>query len=100
MAGRLIPLEDKVSQWYRVFDAIRVDLTPAPMRAYLAAMTEVEGYEKLASYMALAGHVMANDREAARVAAMLVNGNVRPPEDTSEQAGALPGMGAVALRLG
>lgn len=82
--GRLISLEDKVAQWSRVYDALRVELTPAPLRQLLAEMTEVEGIAKLTSYMNLATAVMANDREAARVAAMLVNGNVRPPGDTSD----------------
>lgn len=80
MSGRLMSLEEKVGQWSRVYEAIRIDMTPAPLRTLLAEMTEVEGIAKLTAYMNLAAAVMANDREAARVAAMLVNGNVRPPE--------------------
>lgn len=77
MAGPSIELEAKVAQWWRVFETVRVELTPAPLRDLLASMTEVEGVAQLSSYMNLAAAVMANDREAARVAAMLVGQNIR-----------------------
>lgn len=81
MAGRLVTIEEKVGTWQRTFDALRVELTPAPLRTLLAEMTEVEGIAQLQSYMALGAAVMANDRTAATVAAMLVNGNIRPADD-------------------
>lgn len=84
MSGRLTTIEDKVGMWQRTFDALRIELTPAPMRVLLAQMTEVEGIAQLQSYMGLAAAVMANDRAAATVAAMLVNGGVRPSESIDD----------------
>lgn len=85
MSGRLTTIEDKVAMWNRVFEALRIELTPAPLRALLATMTEVEGVPQLQSYLGLATAVMANDRQAATVAAMLVNGGVRPPESVDSE---------------
>lgn len=84
MAGRLTTIEDKVGLWGRTFEALRIELTPAPFRVLLAEMTEVEGIAQLQSYMALAAAVMANDRAAATVAAMLVNGGIRPSESIDD----------------
>lgn len=78
MSTRPVPVEDKVGSWFRAFEAVRAELTPAQMRAILAEMDEVEGVAQLASYMQLARNVMANDRMAAMVAAMLVATGIKP----------------------
>jgi hypothetical protein len=78
MSGRLMDLEDRLGQWARAFDVVRREITPDDMRNTLAAMREVEGVEGLASYMSLARNVMANDRSALVVAAMLVTSGIRP----------------------
>jgi len=81
MTGRLITLEDRISQWARAYDAVRREITPDAMRTTLSAMEEVNGISELSSYMQLASNVMANDRSAATVAATLVVNGVRPSED-------------------
>lgn len=70
-------IEEKVSDWLRVYEAVRVEITPAPMRTILAEMKEVENAAQLQSYVKLAGDVLANDRQAAIVAAMLLSGTTR-----------------------
>lgn len=78
MSGRLIEVPERVGHWHQAFEAIRAELTPAAMRTILAEMNEVQGIEQLGSYMTLARNVMANDRTAAVVAAMLVTSGIRP----------------------
>lgn len=68
----------KVGDWKGAYDAIREELTPAPLRVILATMTEVEGVAQLASYMQLASAVMANDRAAGTIAAMLTANGIKP----------------------
>lgn len=68
---RPVDVTERVGQWYGAYVAIRDELTPAAMREVLAKMNLVEGIDKLGSYMSLARNVMANDRTAATVAAML-----------------------------
>jgi hypothetical protein len=78
MSGRLIEVPERVGQWYEAFTAVREELTHPKMRTILAEMDEVDGIAQLQSYMALARNVMANDRSAAVVAAMLVTSGIRP----------------------
>jgi hypothetical protein len=75
---RPVEVDEKVGQWYTAYEAIRAELTPAPMRTILAEMSEVDGIAQLQSYMSLARNVMANDRAAATVAAMLVATGIKP----------------------
>jgi hypothetical protein len=67
-----------VGQWKAAFDAIRTELTPDQLRTILAEMELVEGVAQLQSYMSLARNVMANDRAAATVAAMLTATGIKP----------------------
>lgn len=76
--SRLVEVPERVGQWKTAFDAIREELTPPQMRTILSEMSEVEGVAQLQSYMSLARNVMANDRAAATVAAMLVTSGIRP----------------------
>lgn len=69
---------EKVSMWKVAFDAVREEITPAAMRTILAEMDQAEGVAQLQSYMSLARNVMANDRAAATVAALLVATGVKP----------------------
>lgn len=78
MSGRLVEVPERVGQWKQAFDALREELTPPKMRQILAEMDEVDGVPALQSYMSLARNVMANDRTAATVAAMLVTSGIRP----------------------
>jgi hypothetical protein len=64
--------------WKVAFDAVREEITPAAMRTILAEMDQAEGVAQLQSYMSLARNVMANDRAAATVAALLVATGVKP----------------------
>lgn len=75
---RPVTVPERVSQWLMAYEAIRGELTPAQMRTILAEMNEVEGIPQLSSYMSLARNVMANDRAAAMVAAMLTTTGIRP----------------------
>jgi hypothetical protein len=75
---RPVDVSERVGHWKQAFDAIREELTPAGMRAVLAEMSEVDGVAQLGSYMSLARNVMANDRTAATVAAMLVATGIKP----------------------
>ena len=75
---RPVDVPERVAQWYTAFNVVRAELTPEPMRVILAEMSEVDGIAQLQSYMALARNVMANDRAAATVAAMLVASGIKP----------------------
>lgn len=87
MSGRPVSLEERVGQWQRAFDAVRREITADETRTVLAEMKEVNGIAELGSYMSLARNVMANDRVAATVAAMLVTSGIRPlVVDIDEQA--------------
>jgi hypothetical protein len=75
---RPVTVFERVGEWKAAFDAIREELTPTAMRTILAEMSEVEGVAQLSSYMSLARNVMANDRCAATVAAMLTATGIKP----------------------
>lgn len=75
---RPIEVEERVGQWQQAFTAIREELTPKALRDVLSSMEQVEGIAQLQSYMSLARNVMANDRAAATVAAMLVATGIKP----------------------
>ena len=82
---RAVDVTERVGQWKTAFDAIREELTPAEMRRILAEMSTVNGIEQLQSYMSLARNVMANDRAAATVAAMLVATGIKPTSLTFDE---------------
>lgn len=75
---RPITVEERVGQWAQAFDAVRRELTPDQLRAILDEMKTVEGIEQLGSYMSLARNVMANDRTAGVIAAMLIATGIKP----------------------
>jgi hypothetical protein len=75
---RPVDVSERVGQWKAAFDAIREELTPSRLRNVLAEMDKVEGIAQLSSYMSLARNVMANDRAAATVAAMLTATGIKP----------------------
>jgi hypothetical protein len=86
---RLRTTEDKVSDWYTVFGAVRDELTPAPFRGLIDKMTNfpvAEGTDAAAyaslvqSSMGIARLISANDRAAAVVAAMLTQSGVSRPQ--------------------
>lgn len=83
------PLEwhERVAQWEQAFFAVRSGLTNEGLRATLAAMEATEGIAQLQSYMSLARNVMANDRTAAVVAAMLVATGIKPVVTDLEEVG-------------
>lgn len=76
--SRPIDIGERLGNWQLAFDAVREQITPDTMRTILASMDEVEGIAQLSSYMDLARNVMANDRAAATVAAMLVSTGIKP----------------------
>jgi hypothetical protein len=73
-----VDVTERVGQWFAAYSAVREELTPSRLRTVLAEMSEVEGVAGLQSYMSLARNVMANDRAAATVAAMLVATGIKP----------------------
>lgn len=75
---RPVDVTERIGQWKQAFDAVREEITPAQLRTILAEMEVVEGVAQLSSYMQLARNVMANDRAAATVAAMLVATGIKP----------------------
>ena len=82
---RPVTVFERVGEWKTAFDAIREELTPTAMRTILAEMSEVEGVAQLSSYMSLARNVMANDRAAATVAAMLTATGIKPVQIEYEE---------------
>lgn len=76
--SRPIDVQERIGHWHEAFEAVRTELTPEGMRTILAEMNEVDGVAQLQSYMSLARNVMANDRAAATVAAMLVATGIKP----------------------
>jgi hypothetical protein len=73
-----VDVAERVGQWQQAYEAIRAEVTPPAMRTILAEMDTVQGIAQLSSYMSLARGVMANDRAAAMVAAMLVATGIKP----------------------
>lgn len=84
---RPITVEEKVGQWFAAYSAISETITAPKMRESLAVMSEVEGIAQLEAYMSLARNVMANDRAAATVAAMLVATGIKPAPIDYEDVG-------------
>lgn len=84
---RPVDVDERVGQWYKAFEQVREELTPSAMRDILAKMNEVEGVAQLGSYMSLARNVMANDRAAATVAAMLTATGIKPTPTDYEDVG-------------
>jgi hypothetical protein len=82
-----VTVPERVGQWLQAYEAIRAELTPAQMRTILSEMDEVEGVAQLGSYMSLARNVMANDRAAAMVAAMLTTTGIRPMSVETDDVG-------------
>ena len=94
MAGnRTIP--QKTNDWTQVFNVIRSELTPEPMRKLMGIMnigeatTPEEAVKVLQTSMALARYIGANDRAAAIAAAMLTSGGgarvALPVEDLGDE---------------
>ena len=75
---RPVDVTEKTGQWWEAYRSVSAELTSQKMRDTLTAMDMVEGVAQLASYMSLARNVMANDRTAAIVAAMLVSTGIKP----------------------
>jgi formate dehydrogenase maturation protein FdhE len=82
---RPVDVTERVGQWKQAYDAIREELTPNALRDILAAMEQVEGVAQLGSYMSLARNVMANDRAAGTIAAMLVATGIKPHNISYEE---------------
>jgi hypothetical protein len=74
---RPVDVEERIGNWSKAFEAIRPDLTPQAFRDLLTAATEAS-LQELPTFMRLAHEVMANDRTAAAVAAMLVATGIKP----------------------
>jgi hypothetical protein len=79
-------VEEKVSDWWRAFDAIRQELVPKELRTILAEMKEVEGVVQMQSYVRLASDVMHADRVAAMAAAAITQSGVRRTTEYDEDA--------------
>ena len=75
---RPVDVAERIGQWYEAYHAVAETITNPKLRDALAAMEEVEGIAQLSSYMSLARNVMANDRTAAVVAAMLTATGIKP----------------------
>lgn len=84
---RPVTVEQRVGEWFKAFEAVREELTPKSMRDILASMEQVDGVAQLGSYMSLARNVMANDRAAATVAAMLTATGIKPTAPDYEDVG-------------
>ena len=70
--------EQKTSDWFRVFEAVKAELTPEPLRKFIGAIDHAADVATLRSYQELARIVAANDRAAALVAGMLTANGVKP----------------------
>ena len=69
---------EKVGDWLTVFNAVREELTPPTLRTILAEMQSVDGVQQFRSYVDLARTVMANDRAAGTIAALLTQSGIKP----------------------
>lgn len=69
---------EKVADWKTAYDAIRVEITPDALRKVLAEMDGVDGIQQFQSYVSLAKSVLANDRAAATVAALITQSGIKP----------------------
>ena len=78
--------EQKMGDWKRAYDMIRDEIVPYKLREILDTMKEVEGIEKFQSYVSLTRTVLAGDRAAATVAAMLTTNGIKTLQiDGSEE---------------
>lgn len=68
---------EKVSNWLTAYRAVSEELTPKPLRAALNAIKAEQGVNAVGVAERWGLAVMANDRTAATVAAMLVGQGVR-----------------------
>jgi hypothetical protein len=68
----------KVGDWNIAYGAIREELTPPALRKILAEMEQVEGVQQFRSYVDLARTVMANDRAAGTIAALITQTGIKP----------------------
>lgn len=87
-------LEQKVADWQNAFRAVQEELTPAPLRVMLKALTDTAppdnangDIEAAQTYLSqvnaatgIARIVFTNDRAAAVVAALLTQGGVSRPQ--------------------
>jgi hypothetical protein len=76
-------VEEKVSDWFTAFNAIKHEITPVEFRPLLALMGSKDGdgndnVQAINLGVAVARIVMANDRAAATVAALLTTNGVKP----------------------
>ena len=69
---------EKIGDWNMAYGAVREELTPNTLRVLLAEMTAVEGVQQFKSYVDLARSVMANDRAAGTIAALLTQSGIKP----------------------
>jgi len=81
MAGNRT-VQEKVGDWYAAYEVIREQITPQEFRPMLALMgaTDADGITNVQAVnlgVAVARIVMANDRAAAQVAAMLTTNGVK-----------------------
>jgi hypothetical protein len=70
-------VKDKVANWYEAYRVLREELTPQESRALLSSITPDEGWT-LPYYVKMASVIMANDRCAATVAALLTQTGIKP----------------------
>ncbi len=82
-------VEEKVADWYKAYNAIRHEITPPEFRPLMALMaTKDDDGGVNASIVnlgvAVSRIVMANDRAAATVAALLTTNGVKPVTDMGD----------------
>lgn len=68
----------KIGDWNMAYGAIREELTPPTLRKILSEMEQVEGVQQFRSYVDLARTVMANDRAAGTIAALITQTGIKP----------------------
>lgn len=86
-------VQDKVADWMTAFEAIKAELTPAPLRVMMRQLTEavppegtddldqVKAYvERVNVATALSRLIFTNDRAASVTAAMLTQSGVSRPQ--------------------
>lgn len=76
--------DQKVRDWFEVYQSIRDELTPAATRELLKLIHAGTPADQLGAGLNLARAVMANDRAAALAAAMLTQGGVSRPIITGD----------------
>ena len=68
----------KIGGWKTAYDIVREELTPTDARALQDVVKAKEGLEAARIYVALSRIVMANDRTAAMVAALITQTGIKP----------------------